>query len=121
MNIAPTPARPEIDRALVDVCARELRAGFADYHARFSAITTRAQRRVQTADWEGAQNDTSERIKLYDDCIGEMVERIARMLGAAPADRAFWGAVRDTYAGAIAGLLDQELYKTWFNTLARRF
>ena len=121
MNAATTPARNEIDKALVDVCARELRAGFADYHARFSAITKRAQRRFETRDWEGAQNDTSERIKLYDDCIGEMVERIERMLGAAPTDRAFWGAVRDTYAATIAGLLDQELYKTWFNTLARRF
>ncbi len=29
--------------------------------------------------------------------------------------------MRDAYAVAIAGLLDQELYMTWFNTLARRF
>src|SRR5258705_775332 len=121
MNAATEAALLAIDKALVDVCARELRAGFADYHARFSAVTRRAQRRFETRDWEGAQNDTSERIELYDRCIREMVERIERMLGAAPTDRVFWGAVRDTYATTIAGLLDQELYKTWFNTLARRF
>ena len=117
MNAATQQA---IDKALVDVCARELRAGFADYHARFGAITRRAQRRFETRDWEGAQNDTSERIELYACCIGEMIERIERMLGAAPSDRVFWSAVRDAYAAAIAGLLDQELYMTWFNTLARR-
>jgi len=96
MNVATNPLRSDIDNVLVEVCARELRAGFADYHARFSAITKRAQRRFETRDWEGAQNDTSERIELYARCIGEMVERIERMLGAAPSDRAFWGAVRDT-------------------------
>jgi isocitrate dehydrogenase kinase/phosphatase len=121
VNLAANPTPTAIDKALVDVCARELRAGFADYHARFGAITRRAQRRFETRDWHGAQNDTSERIELYERCIGEMVERIKRMLGAAPSDRAFWGAVRDAYAAAIAGLLDQELYMTWFNTLARRF
>jgi isocitrate dehydrogenase kinase/phosphatase len=110
-----------IDQALVDVCARELRAGFADYHARFSTITKRAQRRFELRDWEGAQNDTSERIELYARCINEMVERIERMLGAPPNDRALWSAVRDAYAAAISGLVDQELYMTWFNTLARRF
>jgi isocitrate dehydrogenase kinase/phosphatase len=113
--------KSDFDRALVEVCARELRAGFADYHARFSTITQRAQRRFETRDWQGAQNDTSERIELYERCIGEMVERIERMLGAVPSDRALWSAVRDAYAAAIAGLLDQELYMTWFNTLARRF
>ena len=102
MNAATTPARSEIDKTLVDVCARELRAGFADYHARFSALTKRAQRRFETRDWEGAQNDTSERIKLYDDCIGEMVGRIERMLGAAPSDRVFWGAVLGAMVGVVA-------------------
>jgi len=121
MNAAIHTAPVEIDKALVEVCARELRAGFADYHARFSTITQRAQRRFETRDWQGAQNDTSERIELYERCIGEMVERIERMLGAVPSDRALWSAVRDAYAVAIAGLLDQELYMTWFNTLARRF
>jgi isocitrate dehydrogenase kinase/phosphatase len=50
-----------------------------------------------------------------------MVERVERMLGTVPSDRMLWSAVRDAYAAAIAGLLDQELYMTWFNTLARRF
>jgi isocitrate dehydrogenase kinase/phosphatase len=115
------PAAPAADKALVDVCARELRAGFADYNARFGEITRGAQRRFETRDWEGAQNDTSERIELWERCIGEMVERIERMLGAVPSDRALWSAVRDAYGAAISGLTDQELYMTWFNTLARRF
>ena len=98
-----------------------LRDGFADYHARFRAITQRAQRRFEARDWDGAQGDAVERIELYDRCIGEMAARLEAQIGAALSERATWTALREAYAAAIASLLDQELYKTWFNTLARRF
>ncbi len=98
-----------------------LRDGFADYHARFRAITQRAQRCFEARDWDGAQGDAVQRIELYDVCIGEMAARLEALFGEALKQRATWAALRDTYAAAIAELLDQELYKTWFNTLARRF
>ena len=98
-----------------------LRDGFADYHARFRAITQRAQRRFEARDWDGAQGDAVERIELYDRCIGEMAARLEAGVGAALSERATWTMLREAYAAAIASLLDQELYKTWFNTLARRF
>ncbi len=98
-----------------------LRDGFADYHARFRAITQRAQRRFEARDWDGAQGDAVECIELYDRCIGEMAARLEAQVGAALRERATWTALREAYAAAIASLLDQELYKTWFNTLARRF
>ena len=97
-----------------------LRDGFADYHARFRAITQRAQRRFEARDWDGAQGDAVERIELYDRFIGEMAARLEAQIGAALSERATWTALREAYAAAIANLLDQELYKTWFNTLARR-
>jgi isocitrate dehydrogenase kinase/phosphatase len=101
--------------------AELLRDGFADYHARFRAITQRAQRRFETRDWVGVQGDAVERIELYDTCISEMATKLEARVGAALAERATWAELRDTYGEAIANLLDQELYKTWFNTLARRF
>ncbi len=101
--------------------AAAIRDGFNDYHARFRAITQRAQRRFERRDWRGAGEDAVERIELYDRCIGEMAVRLEAILGAEPADPARWHAIRDAYAEAIAALLDQELYKTWFNTLTRRF
>jgi len=101
--------------------AAQLRDGFADYHARFRAITQRAQRRFEARDWDGAQGDAVERIELYDRCIGEMAARLEAGVGAALSERATWTMLREAYAAAIASLLDQELYKTWFNTLARRF
>ncbi|MEO8673092.1 MAG: bifunctional isocitrate dehydrogenase kinase/phosphatase [Tahibacter sp.] len=109
------------DAELSDRCAELIRDGFARYHARFRAITQRAQRRFETRDWRGANADAVERIESYDACIGETALRVETELGGALGQRDAWRAVRAAYADAIASLLDQELYKTWFNTLARRF
>lgn len=106
-----------------DLAARAaalLRDGFADYHARFAAITQRARRRFEERDWAGARSDAVERIELYDRCVGEASTRLADLLGESATDRALWRLIRDGYAALIAELLDQELYKTFFNTLSRR-
>ena len=101
--------------------AAGLRRGFADYNARFRAITQRARGRFEARDWAAMRADVVERIELYDVCVAEMHEWLAGTLGARATDRALWGAIRDAYAAGIAPLLDQEMYKTYYNTLTRRF
>jgi isocitrate dehydrogenase kinase/phosphatase len=98
-----------------------IHAGFADYHARFREITQRAQRRFETRDWSGASEDAVERIQLYDASALRMAAQLEEHLGETLHDRALWGAIRAHYAQTIANLLDQELYKTWYNTQTRRF
>jgi len=114
MTAASDPARAEaVAAALVD--------RFADYNARFRAITRRAQRRFEARDWAGARADAVERIGLYDRCIAEAATWLETSLGEQARDRPLWRAVRDRYAVRISPLLDQELDKTFFNTLTRRF
>ncbi len=98
-----------------------LRDGFADYHGRFAAITRRAKDRFEARDWGLARTDAVERIELYDRCVAETSSRLEGLLGKGAQDRALWNRIRDSYARLIAELLDQELYKTFFNTLTRRF
>lgn len=98
-----------------------IRDAFEDYHARFADITRRAKLRFETMDWAGARIDAVERIELYDECIAECALRLqAALLGRAH-DHGLWSAVRDAYAQFIAELIDRELYKTFYNTLTRRF
>ena len=114
MTAAADPARAEaVAAALVD--------RFADYNARFRAVTRRAQQRFEARDWAGARADAVERIGLYDRCIAEAAAWLETSLGDQARDRPLWRAVRDRYAVRIAPLLDQELDKTFFNTLTRRF
>ena len=104
-----------------DAIASLVREAFDDYHARFAAVSRRAKRRFETRDWAGAREDAAERLDLYDRCIGECGAHLAAKLGTRAHDRALWTAVRDAYAAAIAEAIDTELYKTFYNTLTRRF
>lgn len=94
---------------------------FADYHARFAAITRRAKERFERSDWAGAREDAVERIALYDACIGEASDALGQRLDAQAHDRGLWSAIHAAYAQTVDPLLDRELYKTFFNTLTRRF
>ena len=118
--MAASPATA-LDPAQAEAVAAALVERFADYHGRFRAITRRAQTRFEARDWAGARSDAVERIGLYDLCIAEATAWIETTLGDQARDRPLWRAVRDRYAVRIAPLLDQELDKTFFNTLTRRF
>jgi isocitrate dehydrogenase kinase/phosphatase len=109
------------DIALADAAANELRDGFADYNERFRAITQRARRHFESRDFSAAHADTVARIELYDVCVAATARRLEQLLGTRLSERALWHGIRERYTSAIAPLLDQELYKTYFNTLTRRF
>lgn len=98
-----------------------IRDAFEDYHARFAAITQRAKSRFETMDWAGARADAVERIELYDQCIAECRLRLQGVLLGQAHDHALWSQIRDDFNRLIAGELDRELYKTFYNTLTRRF
>jgi isocitrate dehydrogenase kinase/phosphatase len=94
---------------------------FLDYNGRYSDITRRAQRHFVRRDWRRAQADAVARIDLYDDCIAETLARLELLLDDRVRSRALWSAIRDEYALGIEPQPDRELFKTYFNTLSRRF
>ena len=96
-------------------------AGFVDYNQRFRRITQRAQGRFERREWAAQQADLVERIELYDHAIAETSQRLQTTLGEHAEKRSIWEAIKPAYAESVANLLDQELYKTFFNTLTRRF
>lgn len=108
------------DDALAERLALLIREGFEAYHARFAGVTRRARVRFETRDWAGARRDAVERIGLYDRCIAEAVDALRRAAGEVVGRRSLWLGVRSAYAGQVGALIDAELYKTFYNTLARR-
>ncbi|MET0549339.1 MAG: bifunctional isocitrate dehydrogenase kinase/phosphatase, partial [Xanthomonas sp.] len=118
MPSTPLPL-PSERRALV--IGRIVFEAFEDYHARFAQISSRARQRFEARDWSAAREDAIERIALYDQCIAECMLRLRAVLLGQAHDRALWIRARDHYAELIAALIDQELYKTFYNTLTRRF
>ncbi|MGO4554373.1 isocitrate dehydrogenase kinase/phosphatase AceK regulatory subunit, partial [Stenotrophomonas sp. 2YAF22] len=100
--------------------ADAIRDGFEQYHARFAAITARARVRFQQRDWAAARHDAVERIALYDQCIAEQMDALRRLAGDAISERALWLQVHAHFSALLQGLIDAELYKTFYNTLSRR-
>jgi isocitrate dehydrogenase kinase/phosphatase len=100
--------------------AEAIRDGFEQYHARFAAITARARARFQQRDWAAARHDAVERIALYDQCIAEQMDALRRLAGDAISERALWLQVHAHFSALLQGLIDAELYKTFYNTLSRR-
>ena len=109
------------DSTRAEGCALAIRDAFADYNRRFGEITRRARGHFEGRDWSAARADAVARIELYDRCVREISVALEGHLGEQSQDRALWAAVRNRYAALIAPQLDQELYKTFFNTLTRRF
>ncbi|MFT4198771.1 MAG: bifunctional isocitrate dehydrogenase kinase/phosphatase [Pseudoxanthomonas sp.] len=101
--------------------ARQIAEAFADYHARFAAITRRARRRFEQRDWAGDRADAIERIELYDQCVAQARLRLQALLGERAFDHGLWKAIRACYGALVEGQIDRELYKTFYNTLTRRF
>jgi isocitrate dehydrogenase kinase/phosphatase len=94
---------------------------FLDYDGRFADITRRARRHFERRDWGQAQRDAAARIDLYDECVAQTLARLELLLDDRVRSRALWSAIRDDYARLIEPQLDRELFKTFFNTLSRRF
>jgi isocitrate dehydrogenase kinase/phosphatase len=118
---APARAPGAAGSTQADGCALAIRDAFADYNNRFAEITRRAPRHFAARDWPAARADAVARIELYDRCIREITLALQAHLGDRSQDRQLWTAVRDRYSTLIAPMLDQELFKTFFNTLTRRF
>ncbi len=114
---AMSTAVADLARAAAALIAR----GFEDYDARFSDITRRARRRFERRDWKLAHVDAAARIDLYDACINETLAQLEALLGDRVRSRPLWRAILPAYAERIAALPDRELYKTFHNSLVRRF
>jgi len=101
--------------------AQAIARGFDDYNARFSDITRRARRRFERRDWKPATQDALARIDLYEQCVAETLARLETLLEERVRSRPLWRTILPAYAETIATRPDRELYKTFYNSLVRRF
>lgn len=107
--------------ALARQAAAQLRASFDDYNRRFREITLRARSRFERREWGPMQADLVERIEVYDRCVAEASNALLQTLRERAGDRAVWARIKPAFETEIDGLLDGELYQTYYNTLTRRF
>jgi isocitrate dehydrogenase kinase/phosphatase len=103
-----------------DVLADRVIAGYREYRRRFALITRRARQRFEARDWDEAQDDSRERILLYDVVIHETLRDIQTRLQGDPIGPAAAGRARAAFAGWARGEADAEVAETFFNSVVRR-
>lgn len=100
--------------------AAALLGAWGAYGDRFLDVTRRARVRFERRDWKGAQDDAARRLDLYGDAIRQALGAIEALGGDDAGSRPFWTSVRSAFAARTEGRPDQELARTFFNSVVRR-
>lgn len=93
---------------------------FDDYCSEFAAITARSPQRFQDRDWHGLQEDSAERLDLYNQRVDKAVAEIETTLGGDAAANDTWQLARTLYGVRVAKRPDAEIGKTFFSSITRR-
>ncbi len=100
--------------------AQQIVGGFLQYNERFRDITRRAPQRFAARDWHAMQQDSVERLELYDRCVGEAVGHLRTLTEGGEDDLDVWRLAKKHFAHLIDGLPDSEFVKTFFSSVTRK-
>jgi len=108
------------DPSTIANCAQLIFDGFLRYDENFVRVTDRARRRFEQRDWKGHQQDTVDRVELYEKSVRRIVQTLQKNLGPRVNDHGLWNEIRFYYGQRIDGIPDSGFMKTFFNSITRR-
>jgi len=105
---------------LVSEAANAIFQAFVNYNNNFRRITSRAQQRFETRNWDGAERDLGERIELYTKSVERSIANLDRLLGDQKTGRDLWRTLKHYFGERVNDIPDGEFSKTYFNSINRR-
>ncbi len=109
-----------LDRQAVAQCSKLIYEGFLRYNENFARVTDRARRRFEQRDWKGHEEDTAERVELYEKSVRRVITSLQAKLGPRVADHTLWNEIRWYYGQRLDNVPDAGFMKTFFNSITRR-
>lgn len=91
--------------------------GFNRHFGIFQEITSGAQQRFESADWQGVQKASRERIILYDTRVSKTLALVRKQYVAEQLDSALWQKIKQSYIQLLAEHKQPELAETFFNSV----
>ncbi len=117
-------AAPAFPAALTDTrafaIARAMLEGFDRHYRLFRQASAEAQRRFETADWQGQQRAQAQRIEYYDTRVAEATKRLQSEFEAATLPMDVWQQVKLHYIGLLIDHYQPELAETFFNSVTTK-
>lgn len=93
---------------------------FLGYNEEFRRISRRARSRFEKRQWKEGQQDTVERIDLYEQWINAALKQLHKSLGDDLEDKSIWAEIKTEYSHLIQPYLDSEFMKTFYSSITRR-
>ena len=109
---------PPISTHLNSEIAHLILAGYEEYRADFRNITSGAKSRFEAADWSQVQRSAIERIELYKNAIGKLLQKLSPLIGTLAPEN--WREIKRNFEVLISKRPDFGLAETVFNTVCRR-
>ncbi|MEQ4924244.1 bifunctional isocitrate dehydrogenase kinase/phosphatase [Proteus hauseri] len=100
-----------------DLIAQTILQGFDAQYGRFLEITAGAQYRFEQADWYGVQLAMKERIRLYDNHVGLVVEQLKCIRQDIDKDTLFLQEVKEHYTQLLPNYPRFEIAESFFNSV----
>ena len=97
--------------------AQTILDGFDHHFTLFRQITHGAQRRFETADWEGDNLARVERIAYYDQRVRESIAALQKIFDLEHHDNALWKQVKLQYMGLLYEHKQPELAESFYNSV----
>ncbi len=113
-------ARQVSDSRLASLGARAIADAYRDLRKRFDGITSRAQGRFESCDWQGVADDALERLHLYSPTARQTATEVVKILGTRTSEKRIWASMKAAYSGFAMERQDFELAETFFNSITRR-
>ncbi|MCX6144601.1 MAG: bifunctional isocitrate dehydrogenase kinase/phosphatase [Ignavibacteriales bacterium] len=92
---------------------------FNSYLSEFLIITRRAKTTFEQRDWRGGKRDATERLSVYEKVLSQIAVQIEGILGRDATDRQTWIAIKRIFAPLIAGIQNEDIAETFFNSVTR--
>ncbi len=108
------------DKNLIAECSQIIYDGFIRYNNSFHRITRRARTRFEQRDWKGHQQDTVDRVDLYEKSIRRIMFVLRKTLGDQFNDKELWHEIRRYFGKRLNEVPDSDFIKTFFNSTTRR-
>ncbi|MDF7243902.1 bifunctional isocitrate dehydrogenase kinase/phosphatase [Proteus mirabilis] len=100
-----------------DLVAQTILQGFDAQYRRFLEITSGAQYRFEQADWHGIQLAMKERIRLYDNHVGLVVEQLRCIRHDIDKESIFLQKVKERYTQLLPNYPRFEIAESFFNSV----
>ncbi|WP_200977782.1 bifunctional isocitrate dehydrogenase kinase/phosphatase [Echinicola sp. 20G] len=102
------------------VVVSEIIAAYIKYITAFHKHTKRAPEYFKARDWDGVQLNHRQRLRLYKDCVNEVVDTCKEKYGDFLEDRVFWMEVKQSFSNEINQRTDKELAESFYNSVIRK-